>query len=123
MACRPAAAAWTSSAPTSSCARAARWPITCSRSSSSIPASRRSASRSAEVQRRELFQHRGQQLADGRVNAHMALEFAVRHARVHGIEERVHSLVGPGPKQRGAENAAGLLLDVDLEKAIGLSLL
>ena len=57
------------------------------------------------------------------MDAHVALEFAVRHSRVHGVEQRMDRLVRARAEQRRAENAPGRLVDVDLEEAIGFALL
>ena len=65
-----------------------------------------------------MFQHGRQELTDVRVDADVALEIGVGHLRVHGVDERMYGFVGAGTQQRGAQNAFGILLDVDFQEAV-----
>src|SRR5687767_4305115 len=47
----------------------------------------------------QVFQHRRQELAYVRVDAHVPLELGAGDFRVHGVDEGMHGLVGAGAQQ------------------------
>src|SRR5882762_11975688 len=71
------------------------------------------------LQRFEHSQQRGNQLADGRMNMHRALQRGVRRVGIHDVDEGMDSFIGFYTKHRGAKYLLRCGIDQHLHETVG----